>query len=86
MSPQQQEPSAPQERTSPREQDEQPSAPAPVAGSPRRRQGPVVVSSLTGEPLEWPREDEEPGREARRGGSNDARLADDVPPHWGRGY
>lgn len=54
------------------------------------RPGRVVVSSVTGKPMEQP---------ARRGGprivpnrteddaavdSNDDRLRQDVPPHWGR--
>lgn len=64
------------------------------------RSHPVVVSSLTGQPMPWhassERADpatEEPSVLRRRaasdapepGESNDARLAQDVPPHWGRG-
>ena len=74
----------------------------------RPRSGPVVISSLTGRPMDWDgqtaddaaarpssprtprapilpdRMDEdrpEPGADE----SNDARIAGDVPPHWGRG-
>ncbi|MBM7501711.1 hypothetical protein JOD52_002551 [Brachybacterium muris] len=80
-----------------------------TAGEKRRpRSGPVVISSLTGRPMDWDgqtaddpaarpsgsrtprapilpdRMDEdrpEPGADE----SNDARIASDVPPHWGRG-
>lgn len=80
-----------------------------TAGEKRRpRSGPVVISSLTGRPMDWggkaaddgaarpsgpgtqrapilpDRMDEdrpEPGTDE----SNDARIAGDVPPHWGRG-
>lgn len=80
-----------------------------AAGQKRRpRSGSVVISSLTGRPMDW---DEQPtdDRAARPNGpgtqhvpilpdrmdedrpepgtdeSNDARIAGDVPPHWGLG-
>ncbi|HJG91243.1 hypothetical protein [Brachybacterium massiliense] len=79
-------------------------APGPGTGAaqPRRR---VVISSLTGKPIEWD-EPETPSKERPAAGehrpilpdrvaedapepgadeSNDARIAGDVPPHWGRG-
>ena len=51
---------------------------------PRPRRGRVVISSVTGEPIPW-EEDETEAAPASVGDSNDARLAGDVPPHWGRG-
>lgn len=68
------------------------------AARPPRR---VVISSVTGKPIPWDDEEEvaaaperrpllpdrvaedapEPGADE----SNDARIAGDVPPHWGRG-
>ncbi|WP_114853697.1 hypothetical protein [Brachybacterium sp. YJGR34] len=52
---------------------------------PRRRSPEkVVISSVTGKPIAWedePEDGPEPGAEE----SNDARIAGDVPPHWGRG-
>ena len=52
----------------------------------RPRPGPVVISSLTGKPMDWPQGDEtQDTPEPRNSQSNDARLAGDVPPHWGRG-
>lgn len=71
------------------------------AARPARR---VVVSSVTGKPIDWGAQDasaptpsrgEEPkvlpdrlAEDAPEPGadeSNDARLTQDVPPHWGRG-
>lgn len=86
-----------------------------TGGRGRRPAGRVVISSLTGKPMDWepeagpavsaaggtptPRAGTDTGSEPRRpilpdrvdedqpepGESNDARLAGDVPPHWGRG-
>ncbi|AXK45854.1 hypothetical protein [Brachybacterium saurashtrense] len=74
-------------------------SPSGVGGArPARR---VVISSLTGKPLDWDGAEEpersapsrpvlpdrveaeapEPGADE----SNDARLTEDVPPHWGGG-
>ncbi len=74
-----------------------------------RRGGRVVISSLTGKPMQWDDDATEgvkgTGERARRrpdrpiipdrlaedtpdpgeDESNDARLAQDVPPHWDRG-
>lgn len=66
---------------------------------------PVVISSITGKPMDWEPENgseggagekKEPSRpilpdrvdedQPEPGESNDARLAGDVPPHWGRGH
>lgn len=87
-------------------------------GEHRPRRGPVVISSLTGKPMEWDPDagtTRDPGASAGAGcpratgsasdrrrpilpdrldedqsepgadESNDARIAGDVPPHWGRG-
>jgi hypothetical protein len=59
-----------------------PEQPRPAARRPRG--GRVVISSVTGEPIPW-EEDETEAAPAPGGDSNDARLAGDVPPHWGRG-
>ena len=65
------------------------------------RRGRVVISSLTGKPIPWDEEEQQAAREEHRpilpdrlaedapdpraDESNDARIARDVPPHWGRG-
>lgn len=51
------------------------------AAAPRRR--PVVISSVTGEPIAW--EDDEGDHGARRPDARDAEILRDVPPHWGTG-
>ncbi len=80
-------------------------SPEPADGPAARPQRRVVISSVTGKPIDW---DESaatppgrPGGQERRpilpdrveedapdpgtDESNDARIAGDVPPHWGRG-
>lgn len=90
----------------------------PGGGEYRPRRGPVVISSLTGKPMEWDPDAGTTGEAGASGGagspraagsasgrrrpilpdrldedqpepgadeSNDARIAGDVPPHWGRG-
>lgn len=72
-----------------------------ASGGPRR----VVISSVTGRPMEWDGTASAPRRTTGGAGaapivpdrasedapepgsdtSNDSRLAQDVPPHWGRG-
>lgn len=48
--------------------------PGGAAGGGKR----VVISSLTGRPVEWEAEESAPS-------ADDERITRDVPPHWGRG-
>lgn len=74
-------------------------------GGPTRPSRRVVISSVTGKPIDWDEPDSpSPGRPVTQDRrpivpdradsdlpepgvdeSNDARIAGDVPPHWGRG-
>lgn len=53
--------------------------------SPSRRSHPVVVSSRTGKPIPW-EDDADGADDAPRSTdpAHDARIAGDIPPHWGK--
>ncbi|MBV7411574.1 hypothetical protein KRX56_02315 [Dermabacteraceae bacterium TAE3-ERU27] len=44
------------------------------------RPAPVVVSSLTGKPIEW-----QPQAQKGSASGRDQEILRDVPPHWGKG-
>lgn len=58
----------------------------PTGESPRRPSR-VVISSLTGKPMDWPAEpdEDEAGAPRRTPTADDARITREIPPHWGKG-